>query len=136
MKVTNATRDQVAVTKEKCTTTQTQQHRLLAQGIIGILVTVLASGDEGAVEPADIVLTKAPFEVIGQEVVAVIYESEAVDVIPTITIAGASAETQVPLCCAVLQLCLYSLCFVSLILCYCLFHIVLNSSIKRAVATM
>jgi hypothetical protein len=92
MKVTNATRDQVVVTEKPCPTTQ---RRLLATRVIGIFITVLVLNEEGAVKPADIVFTDDNFEVIGKEMVTVIYEAEAVDVIPTITISG-TVETEVP----------------------------------------
>jgi hypothetical protein len=91
MKVTNVKRDQVVVIEKPCPTTQ---RCLLATRVIGIFITVLVLNEEGAVKPADIVLTDDNFEVIGKETVVVIYEAEAVDVIPTITISG-SAETEV-----------------------------------------
>jgi hypothetical protein len=109
MQVTNATRDQVVVAQKICTTTR----RLLAQSVIGILITL----SDGAVKPADIALTKDKFKVIGEAVVAVIYEAEAVqsepENWPRCPNAVLYCSCAAPILCSVLCVATPSLLFVS-----------------------
>jgi hypothetical protein len=94
--ITKAKTDQIEVTEKLCPgQLAVGERRLLAIGVIGLRITMKISDEVEAVKPADIALTADDFQVIGTVMIAVIYNAEAVNILPTITI-SVPVVTQVP----------------------------------------